>query len=73
MYDEWFYVSSDEGHPRGTGWEVHASIYDRRTREPVGHPFAGYGATYDEAKDDAEASARRRALRLSQPTPPRYT
>jgi hypothetical protein len=70
---EWFYVTSDEGHPRGNGWEVHATIIDKRTQAPVGHPFAGYGETRADAKDEAEASARRRALRISEPVRPRYT
>jgi hypothetical protein len=55
MYNEWFYVTSDEGAPRGTGWEVHASICDRTTREPVGHPIVGYGETRTDAKEEAEA------------------
>ncbi len=73
MYNEWFYVTSDEGAPRGTGWEVHASICDRTTREPVGHPIVGYGETRTDAKEEAEASARRRALRMPEPKRPRYT
>jgi hypothetical protein len=73
MIHEWFYVTSDEGQPRGDGWEVHASICDKTTREPVGHPLVGYGPTRSDAKEEAEANARRRALRLPEPKRPRYT
>jgi hypothetical protein len=73
-YDEWFFITSDEGRPRGDGYEVMAGIYDRRTQALVGSvSFTGYGRTVPEAREEAEANARRRALRLARPALPRYS
>ncbi len=73
LHDDWFFITSDEGRPRANGYEVIAGIYDRRTQALVGNlSFTGYGETLPEARDEAEANARRRALRLPRPLPPRY-